>query len=137
MIEQILADTHILYWYFEGGGRLGTREARRLADALEGGALFGTTVSLREISGLVARGRLRGPADVLRWARHTAALGLAWLPLDDETAIESAHLPGTPPKDPNDQMIIATARVHDLTLVTRDAEILEYARRGHVRVLTA
>jgi PIN domain nuclease of toxin-antitoxin system len=32
-------------------------------------------------------------------------------------------------------MLIATARVHDLTLVTRDQAILDYAALGHVKAI--
>jgi PIN domain nuclease of toxin-antitoxin system len=92
-------------------------------------------VSLREIAVLVARGRVRGLGDVGRWWRRTATLGVLWLPLDAEVAIESAHLPGSPPGDPNDQLLLATARVHDLTLATRDGHMLDYARGGYVRAL--
>ena len=31
-------------------------------------------------------------------------------------------------------MIVATARHHNLTLLTRDDDILNYARQGHLKV---
>lgn len=58
--------------------------------------------------------------------------------LEDLTAnilIESSLLPGTPHGDPADRIIIATARALDLTVVTRDRHILDYAEKGHVRAL--
>jgi PIN domain nuclease of toxin-antitoxin system len=33
------------------------------------------------------------------------------------------------------RILIATARALDLTIVTRDEKILDYAEKGHVRVL--
>ena len=40
-----------------------------------------------------------------------------------EVAIESEHFPDSFPVDPADRLIAATARVHDLTLLTADAEL--------------
>lgn len=136
MIDRaLLADTHALVWYFEG--RLAPPVARLFDGALETGVLCGASVSIREVAVLVTGRRLRGYTDVGAWARRARGLGLAWLPLDEDVALESAGLPGAPPADPFDQIIIATARIHGLTLATRDGEILEYARSGHVRVLEA
>ena len=47
--------------------------------------------------------------------------------------IESCALPGAPPDDPADRVIIATARAHQLTIVTRDTAILAYAQSGHAK----
>ncbi len=46
--------------------------------------------------------------------------------------IRSAFLPGEPPADPADRMIIATARENGHTIVTRDRQILAYAEEGLV-----
>ncbi len=52
------------------------------------------------------------------------------LPIDEVVAIESANVPTLfGYGDPGDCFLIATARVHDLTLVTRDARILALAAR--------
>jgi len=49
--------------------------------------------------------------------------------------VASTTLPGTPPADPADRIIVATARAFGYVLATRDAKILEYGTRGHVRVV--
>ena len=52
------------------------------------------------------------------------------LPIDDAVAAESANVPTLfGYGDPGDCFLIATARVHDLTLVTRDTRILALALR--------
>lgn len=48
--------------------------------------------------------------------------------------MEAYRLPGKFHKDPADRLLVATARVHDLTFVTADERILAY--RG-VRTLDA
>ena len=55
--------------------------------------------------------------------------------LTPEVLIESSFLPGVLHRDPADRILIATARRFDLTLVTRDHTILDYAQEGHVRAI--
>jgi PIN domain nuclease of toxin-antitoxin system len=55
--------------------------------------------------------------------------------LTAEILIDSSMLPGKIHGDPADRIIIATARSLDLTVVTRDRHILDYAAQGHVRAL--
>jgi PIN domain nuclease of toxin-antitoxin system len=55
--------------------------------------------------------------------------------LTPDILIDSSLLPGEPHGDPADRIIIATARALDLTVVTRDRHILDYADKGHVRAL--
>jgi PIN domain nuclease of toxin-antitoxin system len=52
--------------------------------------------------------------------------------LTPRIAIESTKLPGTFHRDPADQIIVATARVYDIPLLTADSRILQYP---HVRTL--
>lgn len=55
--------------------------------------------------------------------------------LTADILIESSLLPGELHGDPADRIIIATARALDLTVVTRDRHILDYAEKGYVRAL--
>ena len=52
--------------------------------------------------------------------RHRA---IAVLPLTAQIAIESTRLGDRLPSDPTDQLIVATARVHGLQLLTADERI--------------
>jgi PIN domain nuclease of toxin-antitoxin system len=58
--------------------------------------------------------------------------GIELLPLTPQIAIESTKLPGNFHHDPADQIIVATARVYNLTILTVDRLILDYP---HVRTL--
>ena len=49
--------------------------------------------------------------------------------------VASTTLPGTPPPDPADRIIVATARAFGYVLATRGAKILDYGALGHVRVI--
>ena len=52
--------------------------------------------------------------------------GLRVVELTPEIAMESCNLPGSFHKDPADRIIVATARIRNLTLLTKDGKILEY-----------
>ncbi len=52
------------------------------------------------------------------------------IPLSREIAIEANRLPGVFHNDPADQIIVATARILGLTILTKDELILKY---GHVK----
>jgi PIN domain nuclease of toxin-antitoxin system len=56
-------------------------------------------------------------------------------PLTADVLINSSLLPGKIHGDPADRIIVATARALELTVITRDRAILEYARQGHVLAL--
>ena len=58
--------------------------------------------------------------------------GMQLLEFTPQIAIESTKLPGNFHRDPADQIIVATARVYDISLLTADSRILQYP---HVRTL--
>ncbi len=64
-----------------------------------------------------------------------AADGFTTADLPPAVLVGSSYLPGDFHNDPADRIIVATARALDLTVVTSDRLILEYAARGHVRAL--
>jgi len=86
-------------------------------------------ISLKEAAWLLAKGRVRLMKEAAPWAgwlREAAtAPGLEVLPLTVEVAIESERFPASFPRDTADRLIAATARLHDLTLLTADTELHE------------
>ena len=58
--------------------------------------------------------------------------GMQLLELTPQIVIASTKLPGSFHRDPADQIIVATARVYDISLLTADSRILQYP---HVRTL--
>ena len=58
--------------------------------------------------------------------------GIRLLELTPEITIESTRLPGEFHRDPADQIIVATARIHACSLLTVDDKILNYP---HVQLL--
>ncbi len=130
-MSELLLDTCALLWLANGAEM--TSESR---DALASRNLHVSPISAWEIANLVRKCRLAITLPVARWFRQTTDKMAAGTPqLTVEILSDSCDLPGSPPDDPADRIIIATARESDMTIVTRDKEILEYSRAGHVRTL--
>ncbi len=101
-----------------------------------GGTLFISPVSAWEVGLLVSRGRISLPFSPATWYDRLAAIpNFAETPLTKDALIDSHFLPGLPPSDPMDRIIISLARARGLRILTRDAKILDYADKGHVLAL--
>lgn len=128
----ILIDTHIWVWWVEENPRL-TPTHRAYVQAHEAVGLGVSVISCWEIAKLVHAGRLAPPIPIADWMEQALSYpGIRLLELTPRIAIASTQLPGTFHRDPADQIIVATARVLDLVLVTADQKILDYA---HVRTV--
>ena len=85
---------------------------------------------------LVARGRLPTTRTALGWFEDFVRNGRVSVETaTPEILIASSYLPVPIHNDPTDRILIATAREHDLTIITRDRAILAYGAAGHVRTL--
>ena len=109
--------------------------------AMDAAGANGTPVLISPISAweramLVSRGRLRSPLPPKAWFNRLLSVGgLKLAPLSPDILADASFLPEPLHRDPADRIIIATARTLDLTIVTRDTLILDYAAQGHVRAL--
>jgi len=100
------------------------------------GQVHVSPMSAWEMAVLVARGRIAMPFTPLEWFDTLAALpGVAIAPLGAEVLTASQALPGEPPRDPADRIMIATARALRVPIMTRDRLILDYAAKGHVMAM--
>ena len=92
-----------------------------------------SAISVLAIARLVADGDLELGMSVERFLEEgTRDSGLQLLPLTVQILIESTRLPGEIHRDPADRILVATAREHGMTLVTRDKPLLKYAQQGHL-----
>lgn len=128
----ILLDTHIWMWWVDENPQLSQRYTQ-LIQAHEQDGLGVSAISCWEVAKLVERGRLQFACSIEAWMEQAVAYpGIELLPLTPPIAIESTQLPGDFHRDPADQIIVATARIYDLSLRTADRLILDYP---HVRTL--
>jgi PIN domain nuclease of toxin-antitoxin system len=128
----IILDTHIWIWWVHGDPQL----EQPTADFIKREEVNGlgvSAISCWEVAKLVERGRLALPLSLSEWIRRGLAYpGVRLLPLSPEIAVESVGLPGKFHKDPADQIIVATARIHNCGLVTMDEAIRAYP---HVEIV--
>jgi PIN domain nuclease of toxin-antitoxin system len=129
-----LLDTQAWLWSVLDHPRLSRRARAALSATQDPVGL--AAISLKEAAWHLARGRIVvhesfGPWPL--WLRQAASSPhVAVLPLTVDVAIESEQLGESLPPDPADCLIAATARVHDLTLITSDTGI---RKSGTVRTL--
>ena len=135
----ILLDTHCWIWIQFGQVEKFARATRATVEkAARGNALRVSVISVWEIGMLEAKGRLELKMNCFDWIRQALATpGLSLVPLSPEIAIESSRLPGQFHGDPADRILVATARIHRLGLMTKDERLLEYGRQRHVRIVSA
>lgn len=126
----IVLDTHIWVWWVHGDGRLTLTQAE-VIEAAETDVIGVSAISCWEIAKLVEYNRLELPGSLSEWFEQALSYpGVRLLELTPEIAVESTRLPGEFHRDPADQIIVATARVHGCPVVTSDTKLLEYQ---HVR----
>ena len=95
-----------------------------------------SVMSAWEIGMLVSKGRLPMTRDALVWFQSFVAQAQAdVLEVTPKILVASSNLLQPIHNDPIDRILIATAREHDLTIITRDRAILDYGAAGHVRTL--
>ena len=128
----IVLDTHVWVWWTIDPARLSETQRQEIARN-EDDRIGVSAFSCWEVAKLCEYGRLALPVELSEWFQ--AALqypGISLLDLTPEIAIESTRLPGSFHRDPSDQIIVATARVHNCPLVTSDDKIVGYP---HVRTV--
>jgi PIN domain nuclease of toxin-antitoxin system len=95
------------------------------------GAVFALSAySLWEVGKKVQKGKLVLPHDLGAWF-DAVLTNVVLLPLEQRVVVEAMQLPEFPNQDPGDELIVATARVHKLTLLTTDTKLKGYR---HARI---
>ena len=132
MTPRFLLDTHILVHWLGDAKRL-SREQRRVLDhaASRVETLGLSAMSLLEISTLACDGHLKMKTDINDlFAALQANSLIRIIPLSFDVAFEAGALRAL--RDPADRVIVATARVHGLQLLTSDERIV---RSGFARTI--
>ena len=129
----IVLDTHAWVWWTIDPDRLSETQRREIA-ANEDDRIGVSAISCWEVAKLCEYERLALPVDLPEWFQLALRYpGVSLLDLTPEVATESTRLPGAFHRDPSDQIIVATARVHGCLLVTSDDRIVGYPYVGTVR----
>jgi PIN domain nuclease of toxin-antitoxin system len=100
-------------------------------------AQFGlSAISLWEVGKKNQIGKLPLKKELSAWLKEAVAVNIVVLPLTPEIIADAMSLPDFPNRDPADELIVATARVHRLTLLTTDTQLKNY-RHLQIRHFTA
>ena len=133
-VRPILLDTCAVLWLANNDPLHASAEAA-LADAADEGAIWVSPISAWEIGLLSVRGRITLARPALAWFDEVIESGVGLAPMPPSVLIESSTLPGTPPRDPADRIVAATARAFGYRLMTRDHLLLDYGREGHIDII--
>lgn len=90
-----------------------------------------SAISLWEIAKKAQLGKLTLSKDIRLWLDEALGPQFTVLHLDAKVVAEAMRLPAFPNRDPADELIVATARVYDLTLLTTDRALKGYR---HARI---
>ena len=122
----IVLDTHVWIWWVHNDPLL-LPDVAQVVATYESTGLGISAISCWEIAKLVEYNRLSLPLPIHDWmAQALSYPGIAWLELSPEIAIDSTQLPQPFHKDPADQIIVATARILGISLLSADDKILNY-----------
>ncbi len=122
-----LLDTHAWIWWQVNPKKISRKVLSLLKDPACYEELLLSAISPWEFCKLLEKGRLGINCDPEKWL--TTALDMPKLrivALTPRIALASTTLPARFHNDPADQIIVATARAEQATLMTKDARIQEY-----------
>jgi len=135
-VQPLLWDTCAAIWIYEKAQLSRPAIEAMSAAQREGVTSYISPITAWEIGMLVSHRRLQLLIRPERWfANLFEAPGVRLAELSPDLLIASSFLPGSPPRDPTDRIIAATARELGATLITRDNALIAYGEQGHVNVV--
>jgi PIN domain nuclease of toxin-antitoxin system len=121
----IILDTHIWIWWVDDHPKLSPQN-RDIIQAHQTSGIGISIISCWEIAKLVEKNRLTFECSIEEWLELALKYpGIQLLPLNLPIILESTRLSGFH-ADPADQIIVATAKINGLSLITQDEKILNY-----------
>jgi len=123
-----LLDTHVWIWWHMHPRQLSGRARALIAATSRYEELLLSAISPWEFAKLLEKGRLAVSCDPEEWIRRALEMPkLRLVPLSPSVAYRSTSLPPPFHDDPADQIIVATAREENATVVTADERIRGYS----------
>jgi len=134
----LLLDTHVWIWLAMGNTTLTPKNRKIIAKFSQARSLFISSISAWEISMLMKKKRITLTTPPLEWINKSIShTGIQCIDVSPDIAIESCNLPGKFHADPSDSLIVATARLNDFCLMTRDEKIIKYSQQHFLTTIKA
>ena len=135
-VSDLLLDTHAFIWLMNGDATLSSSTQDYIQTVCQNNLLYLSAISIWEIAMLHNKEKLSFSQPLNYWIEKATSLpAIKVIPIDSTIALESCQLPGSFHGDPADRMIVATARLFNVPLMTRDQKILDYANRDYLKVI--
>ena len=131
MTYDLLLDTHVFLWLMEGDEKLSKEALKKIFHTCEKeGRIYLSAISVWKIVMLIMKNRIKIKQPIFQWIQAAfRALHINLDPLPPEISLERCCLSDSFHQDSVDHMIVASARILSVPLVTKDERILRYARR--------
>ncbi len=121
---RLLLDTHAFIWFVSDRKKIPEDSINLIQE--NAGELYLSSITALEIALLVKRKRLKIPKNPGSYIEEAIQYhNLHEIPVDRKILLQSSALPEIH-DDPFDRIIIATAKLHDLVLITKDTKIQAY-----------
>ncbi len=124
---KVLLDTHMLLWWYENSTKI-PKPYQKILDQKEAReeTVGISIISLWEISTLISKNKIEVGLSLDQWFSELEEDPLIDVyPLNAAIILDASRLGSQFPKDPSDQIITATARYHELHLMTVDERIID------------
>lgn len=116
---RLLLDTHVVLWWLADDPGLSEELKLTIDEEVD---VFVSAAAVWEVAIKQAIGKLESPVELAAQIRDCDLQPLA---ITADHAVEAGRLPMIH-RDPFDRMLVAQARLNQLTLVTRDEDIAKY-----------
>jgi PIN domain nuclease of toxin-antitoxin system len=124
----ILLDTYALVWWTLDPDKLSPK-ARRACDLIRVRGALVSSVSFWEIGVKIKKGKLDIGTSLREYIQRVQSMGtVTVIPVDESIWLASIELDWAHP-DPADRVIVSTARIKKVPIVSSDAIIRKYYKR--------
>jgi PIN domain nuclease of toxin-antitoxin system len=124
---KFLLDTHTWIWWNVNPPKLSRKVKSIISDDGSYDELLLSAISPWEFCKLIEKNKLAIASDPEEWIASALDMPkLRLVPLSPAIACRSTILPNPFHDDPSDQIIVATARQEQATILTKDQRILNY-----------
>jgi len=123
----ILLDTHVWIWFVSNPENLSETARMTIEETISKKSIYISSISTWELALLVNKNRIQLTMSVEDWVAKSEGFPFfKFIPVNNKISIKSVNLPPPFHADPADRIIIATAIIEGIPIVTKDQKIINY-----------